>query len=52
MFSGEGKVKDPVCGMIVDPKNSKFKSEFKELTYYFCSEHCKSQFDQNPELFT
>ncbi|OGG31027.1 YHS domain-containing protein [Candidatus Gottesmanbacteria bacterium RIFCSPLOWO2_02_FULL_38_8] len=51
MFSGEGKAKDPVCGMSVDPQNSKFKSEFKGVTYFFCSQHCKTQFDQNPEQF-
>ena len=51
MFSGEGKAKDPVCGMSVDPKNSTFKSEFKGVTYFFCSQHCKTQFDQNPEQF-
>ena len=51
MFSSEGKVKDPVCGMSVDPAKTKYKSEFKGATYYFCSDHCKTQFDQNPEQF-
>ena len=43
--------KDPVCGMKVDPKTTKFKSEFKGKTYYFCSEQCKKTFDQTPEDF-
>ena len=51
LFSNEDKVKDPVCGMTVDPQNSEFKSGFKGAVYYFCSKHCKTQFDQNPEQF-
>ncbi len=42
-------VKDPVCGMDVDPAKAAGKSEYKGKTYYFCSDHCKKQFDANPE---
>ena len=51
MFSSEGKVKDPVCGMNVDPKNTKFKSIHKRKEYFFCSTNCKTQFDQDPQQF-
>ena len=51
MFSSEGKVKDPVCKMNVDPQKSKFKNDYKEVTYHFCSANCKTAFDQNPEQF-
>ena len=51
MFSSEGKVKDLVCGMAVDPKNTKFKSVLKEKEFYFCSSNCKSQFDKSPQDF-
>ena len=44
--------KDLVCGMEVDPSTAKFKSEYKEETYYFCSGHCKGLFDQKPEKYT
>lgn len=44
--------KDPVCGMQVDSKTAKFKSNFKGKTYYFCSEQCKKSFDQKPEDYT
>ncbi|MFB0543280.1 MAG: YHS domain-containing protein [Candidatus Bathyarchaeia archaeon] len=44
-------VKDPVCGMEVDEKTAKFKSEYKGKTYYFCAAMCKQRFDQNPERF-
>lgn len=44
-------VKDPVCGMDVDPKTAAAKSDYKGQTYYFCSKGCKATFDKNPEKF-
>jgi Cu+-exporting ATPase len=42
-------IKDPVCGMIVDPKTSKGGSAiFENHTYYFCSEKCRTKFQLNP----
>jgi YHS domain-containing protein len=40
-------IKDPVCGMNVDEKTTKFKSEHKGKTYYFCSQACKTSLDKN-----
>ncbi len=40
--------KDPVCGMDVDEKTAKFKSDHMGKTYYFCSQSCKTTFDKNP----
>ena len=37
------KVRDPVCGMMVD-KSEAVTLETDGQTYYFCSEHCKRQF--------
>ena len=48
---GEIMAKDPVCGMTVDEKKTKFKSDHKGKTYYFCSAACKSTFDKNPEKY-
>ncbi len=46
------KVKDPVCGMSVDPKTAKGgASTFDGQTYYFCSPKCKLKFDQNPSQY-
>lgn len=42
-------VKDPVCGMEIDPATAAGKSEYKGQTYYFCSPGCKKSFDNNPE---
>jgi len=44
--------KDPVCGMSVDEKTAKFKSEHMGKTYYFCSQMCKTTFDKNPMKYT
>ncbi len=43
--------KDPICGMDVDKINPPFTSIFKGVTYYFCSNPCKREFDREPEKF-
>ena len=45
------KVKDPVCGMMLDERDAEFKSDYKGTFYYFCSEECKETFDKNPERY-
>jgi YHS domain-containing protein len=45
------KVKDPVCGMQIDPAKSTAQSVYKEKTYHFCSSHCKAEFDKNPSKY-
>jgi YHS domain-containing protein len=47
----DNQVKDPVCGMMVDPKNAAGQSEFQGKTYYFCSTHCKMAFDKEPQKY-
>ena len=44
-------VKDPVCGMEIDPKTAAGQSEFKGQIYYFCSYGCKKAFDKEPEKY-
>ncbi len=44
-------VRDPVCGMDIDPANAAGKSEYKGQTYYFCSSGCKKAFDKEPEKY-
>ena len=43
------KVKDPVCGMMIEPDDAVGTSEYEGKTYYFCSDDCKTEFDANPE---
>ncbi len=44
-------VKDPVCGMEIDPNAAAGTSEYKGQTYYFCSLGCKKSFDKEPEKY-
>ena len=44
-------MKDPVCGMTVDPKKAAAESQHDGQTYYFCSQACKQKFDKNPSQF-
>ncbi len=41
-------VRDPVCGMEVDPEKTPFKTQVNGRTYYFCSETCLRIFE-SPE---
>ena len=44
-------VKDPVCGMEVDERTAKFKTENMGKTYYFCAPGCKKAFENNPKKY-
>lgn len=45
-------VKDPVCGMKVDPKTAKGgSSENQGQSYFFCNPKCKTKFDNEPERY-
>jgi Cu+-exporting ATPase len=44
-------VKDPVCGMDVEPTKAAGFSELQGQTYYFCGSKCKEKFDLNPEQY-
>ena len=43
--------KDPVCGMTVDPEKARYRAEYEGRTYYFCAEHCKEKFEQDPSKY-
>ena len=45
--TGKNMVKDPVCGMYMDPRLA-VKYEIKNGTFYFCSEKCKKKFLEMP----
>jgi YHS domain-containing protein len=45
------KVKDPVCGMEIEPGNAAGKSKFNKKTYYFCSADDKAKFEKEPEKY-
>lgn len=41
-------VKDPVCGMNVDPVTAKYTHHLNDEDYYFCSKGCLEKFKANP----
>ena len=41
-------VKDPVCGMSVDPVTARYKLDHSGKTYYFCCGHCAEKFKSDP----
>ena len=45
------KVKDLVCGMMIDPKTAAATSEYKGKTYYFCAKGCKDAFLADPTKY-
>lgn len=48
----ENEVRDPVCGMRVEPEKAAGHSSHNGEEYYFCSKHCKEKFDTAPESYT
>lgn len=46
-----GGVKDPVCGMTVDPKNAAAAAVRGGTTHYFCSTSCRDKFEQAPDKY-
>ncbi len=43
---------DVVCGMEIDEKTAKWKSEYMGKIFYFCGPLCKMEFDEHPEKYT
>ncbi|MEN3975849.1 heavy metal translocating P-type ATPase [Emcibacter sp. SYSU 3D8] len=44
-------VKDPVCGMNVDPATAKHSAIHKGEAFHFCSAGCKTRFEGDPEKY-
>jgi Cu+-exporting ATPase len=44
-------VKDPVCGMDVDPHTAKHRADHNGKTYYFCSAGCRERFMADPASY-
>ena len=47
----EQSVKDPVCGMTVDPHTAQHRHTYNGRPYYFCSANCREQFAANPRQY-
>ncbi|MER8724554.1 heavy metal translocating P-type ATPase [Mesorhizobium sp. M1027] len=49
--AADAVVRDPVCGMTVDPAAGKPTAEHGGHRYHFCSESCRSKFIAEPEKY-
>jgi Cu+-exporting ATPase len=47
----EGSMRDPVCGMFVDPHTARHRHAHEGRTYYFCSAGCLSRFASDPKKY-
>jgi YHS domain-containing protein len=45
------QVKDPVCGMMIDPDTAAGQATHQGTTYYFCSTQCLRQFQTDPARY-
>ncbi|MCW3837275.1 heavy metal translocating P-type ATPase [Sphingomonas canadensis] len=48
---GETLVKDPVCGMTVDPATTQHHATHQGHDYHFCSAGCRTKFVADPERY-
>ena len=44
-------VKDPVCGMEMDPATATHRATHHGTTHYFCSAGCQAKFEANPSAY-
>ena len=49
--AGRRRVKDPVCGMDVDPEAGKPSAVHAGVTYHFCAERCRTKFLADPAIY-
>jgi P-type Cu+ transporter len=47
----DGAVRDPVCGMAVDPASSKHRVDHDGASYHFCSAGCRAKFIADPAKY-
>lgn len=45
------RMRDPVCGMTVDPQTAAGWLDYQGERYYFCRQHCLDKFREQPQQF-
>ena len=43
--------RDPVCGMLVDPRTAPYRQQHAGRPYFFCSAGCQTKFSDNPTKY-
>ena len=46
--AGGALVRDPVCGMMVDPRDTAWRESYEGRTYFFCNPRCARKFRAHP----
>jgi Cu+-exporting ATPase len=44
-------IRDPVCGMAVDPEKTPHRASYLNRTLYFCSDRCRTEFGAEPTRY-
>lgn len=44
-------VRDPVCGMKIEPDDAVDVTIYKGKIYYFCAHSCSKKFNEQPDRF-
>ncbi|MCS7312675.1 MAG: YHS domain-containing protein [Acidobacteria bacterium] len=47
----ENRVRDPVCGMVLNLRYVEHFTDWQGVRYSFCSLSCKLLFDQDPDYY-
>ena len=42
-------VRDPVCGMDINPEHAAATTAYRGEMFYFCRAECQEEFNRNPE---
>jgi Cu+-exporting ATPase len=45
------QVKDPVCGMLIEPENAAGRTTYESQDVYFCSDQCRRDFEADPARY-
>jgi Cu+-exporting ATPase len=48
---GTASVRDPVCGMTVDPATSRYRFDYSGNIFHFCSAGCRAKFAAEPQKY-
>ncbi|MGA2764751.1 MAG: YHS domain-containing protein [Spirochaetia bacterium] len=51
MGTDPSKVKDVVCGMMIDPATAAATRRYEGTKYYFCAHGCAKAFDADPKKY-
>ena len=47
----DNEIRDPVCGMQVDPAEAAHRYEYRGETWYFCCAGCRAKFEADPDRY-